>query len=250
MRIRVALLVLLVAATVVRTAVARPSPALEQAEAAANQLDWPAVATLIAPMQAQPEQLDVSDRAELWRLAGLVAFFEHRLADAELEFVAYLRLEADGRLDPAVVPPEAIVYFESVRARHGAELRALRPRGKTWSALNLLPPLGQLQNGERGKAWIFGGALVGFAAANITTYFVLRSWCSSTTLTCTSSTSDHTAGAKALRTINVASGVGLLATYIIGVIDGYSGYRSNARAPMVQWESAPGGGVISLQLAF
>ena len=250
MKIGVALIALLLTASTAGIASALPSPALEQAEVAANRLDWPTVATLIAPMQAQPELLDVSDRAELWRLAGLVAFFEHRLTDAELEFVAYLRLEADGRLDPAVVPPEAIVYFESIRARHGAELRALRPHAKTWSALNWLPPLGQLQNGERPKAWIFGGALVGFAAVNITSYFVLRSWCSSTTLTCASSSADHTSSAKSLRTLNVASGLGLLATYIIGVVDGYSGYRDRTRAPMVQWESAPGGGVISMHLAF
>ena len=128
------------------------------------------------------------DRAEAYRLFGLASFFLERFPDAEEAFLAYLKIEVDGRLDPAVVPPEAIVFFEDVRARHAAELRKYRPgpERRRYRALNLLPPAGQFQNGEPTKGWIIAG-LGGLAlATNIGSYVVLRRWCDDDTGVCKS----------------------------------------------------------------
>ena len=202
--------------------------ALADANSAAVAGDWKRVDTLVAPLIAS--QLGNADRAEAHRLAGLAAFFNQRPAEAEQHFVIYLKLDLDGRLDPALVPPEAVTFFEDVRARHAAELRALRPRDKRHWILNLLPPLGQLQNHDTGKAIIIGSAMGVFLATNVTTYFVLRSWCTQTSGTggvgaSCDATTDHTHASASLRTLNITTGIAFIATYAYGVYDGVVGYR-------------------------
>src|SRR5690606_23204411 len=122
--------------------------------------------------------LPPADLAEAHRLAGMAAFYHHQRRDlAEAHFLAYLKIDLDGRLDPALYPPEVVGFFDEVRTKHQAELRARRPRARSYWLLNLIPPGGQLQNREPRKAWVIGGLLGGFAIGNVTTYLVLRSWC-------------------------------------------------------------------------
>lgn len=213
---------------------------LGRANSAATAGDWAEVSRALQPLGRPGTELADSDRAELYRLSGLVAFFEHRLEDADSAWLAYLRLDLDGRLDPSTVPPEAIAFFEDVRARHGAELRALRPKvapaRRSW-VLNLLPPVGQIQNREPVRAWLFGGALVALIGANLGSYAILRSWCSESDATC----DGHRSGARTLRVVNLVSGVGAIATYILGVVDGFRGQR---RRMAVQVTSGSQGGAI------
>jgi hypothetical protein len=224
-----------------------PTVALARANAAVVAGDWDAVERHIAPL-LPGAALGKGDRAELHRLAGLAAFFHDRLDDAEAEFLAYLKLDIDGRLDPATVPPEAITFFEDVRARHGAELRALRPRGRGPWVLNFLPPVGQFQNGDKVKGWIIGGGLVALVATNITTYLVLRSWCGNDERLCEPGGDNKADSARALRTINVTTGVLAIGLYAYGVIDGIRGYRR--RGSMLTIEPRDGGGVLMLNGRF
>jgi hypothetical protein len=60
---------------------------------------------------------------------------------------------------------------------------------------------------------------------NLTTYFVLRSWCHNAGNTCDDSGKDHFRGAKTLSTLNVLGGAGFILTYAYGVWDGVRGYR-------------------------
>jgi hypothetical protein len=224
---------------------AQPAPqALHDANDAALAGNWQHVAEVVDPLLKQ--QLSLADLAEAHRLAGLAAFFQHRDADAEAHFVAYLRLDIDARLDPALVPPEAVTFFEDVRARHAAELRALRPRprSKRYFVLELLPPFGQIQNGAHTKAWVIGGALGVFAIANVTSFLVLRSWCSSTDKTC----DHHTSSATTLQAVNIASGIGLISTYLYGVYDGVVSYRRQSVVPFVA--PAPSGGIVGIVGSF
>jgi hypothetical protein len=237
MRAASVLVVLALAAT------ARAEPAtqiLREANDAAIAGDWDTVARLVQPIATGTSI--AADLAEAHRLAALAAFFQHREHDAEEHFVAYLRLDLDGRLDPALVPPEAITFFEDVRSRHDAELRALRPRPKNrrYFVLELLPPFGQIQNGSSTKAWLIGGGLVTFAAINFTTYALLRSWCNDLDKTCGS----HTHSAETTLTLNLLSGAGLLLTYGYGVYDGVVQYRRQRTLPF----AAPmnGGGVLGV----
>jgi hypothetical protein len=240
---RRAIAVALVLALAIR-AHAQPGPTtsevLREGNAAALAGDWHHLAQLVAPLFGRP--LASADLGEAHRLAGIAAFFESRRDAAESHFVAYLRVDLDGRLDPALYPPEVVAFCNDVASRHAAELRALRKRpSRTW-LLTLVPPLGQLQNGERTKAYVIGGVLGAFLVVNITTYAYLRSWCNHTegtaggAYTCQDGPGgqDRTQQANQLRPYNLASGVGALLTYAYGVYDGARGYHRRSRELAIQ----------------
>lgn len=204
---------------------------LLDANEAASSGDWPRVAAIVDPL-LRGASLSKADRAEAFRLAGLAAYFQQQPDRADTLFFEYLRNDLEGRLDPALYPPDVVSFFETVKIRHAAELRALRPKQKRYLVLNLLPPWGQFQNGERTKGWVIAGALGTFAVANATSFFVLRSWCTRVTgFGGSSATCDgHESGAKRLAVVNVLSGIGLIGTYIYGVYDGVRGHRRHNRA--------------------
>ncbi len=205
---------------------------LRQANLAAQVGDWAQVERLTAPLAARP--LSSADRAEVHRLLGLSSFFAQRFERAEAELLAYLRLDADAHLDPAIVPPEAITFFENVQAKHRAELRALRTKRaqlppKRSLLLAFVPVAGQLQNRERRKAWLFGAAIGALTITNLTTYAVLRSWCRESDGTCDRGEVDHAEGAKRLATVNLLSGVGLGVVIGVAMYDSLVGYRASLR---------------------
>jgi len=232
------------------------SDVLRESNAAALAGDWARVARQIEPLLAR--ELAAPDLGEAHRLAGLAAFFQQRGDAAERHFLAYLQIDPDGRLDPALYPPDVVAAFNDVASRHAPALRALRtmrtPPNRSW-ILTLLPPIGQYQNGDHIKAYAIGGALVASLAVNLTTYSLLRRWCNHTdgtsggTLTCDED-GDHTRAAMRVRPYNIASGIAVLAIYAYGVVDGIVGYRRRSRAPEVQPYVAglpgEGGGILGL----
>ena len=254
--------VLLACALLAHVARAQPSldvaTILRDANASASAGDWPKVTELVGPLLRQP--LVRADLAEAHRLEGLAAFFANDRAEAEAQLLAYLELDPSAHLDPTVVPPEAVTFFEDVRVRHAPELvdrirvgqqilRAHRPKKRAlWLAF--VPGINQLYYGERAKGWLVTSALTAFLATDVTTYFVLRSWCSPTDDTCSGSAS-HMRHARDLRTINLISGVGLIATYLYGLYDGVVGYRRSAHEELVPYVGGvDGGAVLGLGLTF
>ncbi len=191
---------------------------------AVSQGNYERAVSLALPVATAPDVAAV-DRAEAWRLLGLARFFLERLDGAESAFVSYLQLEFDGRLDPALVPPEAVVFFEDVRARHAAELRAYRPkakeRTKRYRVLNLLPPIGQFQNGHRTKGWILLGSGAVLLSANIGSYLILQAWCDQSTGVCQSGTTSRTDSARLLRIANVTTGALFIGVALYGIYDGF-----------------------------
>ena len=226
---------------------ARPPAAaaelLTAASAALAAGDHARAAALAESVAGAPGQSDV-DRAEAFRILGLARTYLGHKQAAEAAFYAYLRLDPDAHLDPALVPPEAIVLFEGVRSRHAAELAALRPRPRRRRSiwLNVVPLGGQWQNGEGGKMWILGSTGAALLAANITSYVLLHRWCGGADDTCdegepgTPGYRDHTGDARVARGINIATFIGLGALYAYSVYDGLRGYRRLARA---EAEEAP-----------
>lgn len=200
-------------------------------------------------------QVPAPDRAEAWRLYGLASFFLERFVQAEQAFLEHLKLEVDGRLDPALVPPEALVFFEDVRARHAAELRAYRPapEPRRYRALNLLPPAGQFQNGHRAKGWIIGG-LGGLALlSNLGSYVILQRWCDAGTGVCRSGGESRAGASETLRAVNVASGVVLIGVIAYGMYDGFRHFRpSRPGVPKTSLRivPAPDGGFVSVTLRY
>jgi hypothetical protein len=221
---------------------AEPAPVttgerLRAANAAALAGEWPRVLALVDPLFHAPDrapELASAQLGEAHRLAGIAAFFAQGRADAEAHFVAYLHLDPEARLDPALSPPDVVAFFNDVASRHAAELRA-RVRFRHYLSLNFLPPAGQFQNGEWTKGFVLGGVLVGLLATNLTTYGLLHRWCDQTTgpggggLDCDNGHGDHTRAASILRPVNLASGIAFIAAYVYGVYDGVRGYRRRSR---------------------
>ncbi|MBS1122341.1 MAG: hypothetical protein H6Q90_4569 [Deltaproteobacteria bacterium] len=231
------------------------SVVLRDGNAAAGAGDWVRVWGLVEPLLHG--QLAPADLAEAHRLAGLATYFQQRTGEAEQHFLAYLKLDLDGRLDPALYPPEVVTFFQDVQTRHAGELRALRPRQRRHFVLNLIPPLGQFQNGARTKGYAIAGLLGVFAIGNVTSYLVLRSWCTRVTgdlgdsATCDAS-KDRSRSASQLRSLNIATGLGLIATYMYGVYDGVTGYRRRSREQAIEPFATPtaGGGVFGIAGSF
>jgi hypothetical protein len=237
---------LLVLLALAATAVAQPAAdPLARAEQALLDADYATVVTLAGDVIARaPTAADVT---EAYRVRGLAHFFLHQDAEAEADFLAYLKRDLDGRLDPSTTPPEAVTFFEDVRARHAADLRKLRPRTRRWRVLDLLPPGGQIQNGDTTKAWVIGGAELGLLAADVTSYLVLRSWCSKTDYTCMHGGLDAPDAARKLRIVNYASGVALIGVYLYGVLDGFRGARHRSQ---ITAQPTDGGLVFGASMSF
>lgn len=180
------------------------------------------LAIRIAGGVARASWTERQDRAEAYRIYGLALFFLDKRGLAEKALLSYLKLEPNAHLDPAQAPPEALVFFADVRARHAATIAASRPkpRRKMHWYLNLAPPFGQFQNGHRGKAWLIAVAGTLSLAMNVTTFLVLRSWCDGATGVCTREDS-----ARKLEVVNLASGVAAIGLYAYGVLDGFHHYR-------------------------
>lgn len=234
-----------------------PAQALREANAAAQSGDWVRVSAYVSPLLAR--QLDKADLAEAHRLAGIAALFAQPPAYdvAEAHFLAYLKLDLDAHLDPALYPPDVVNYFNDVRARHAAELKALRPQSKRYPVLAVLPPLAQFQNGDRVKGIVIGSLMGAFAITNVTTYFVLRSWCTrverngNESVTC-DDPKNRADTATTLRALNITAGVALIVTYVYGVYDGVRGYRKDTRerALMPFASSTNGTAVFGVHLNF
>lgn len=205
---------------------------LQEATSALQQGEHQRAADLAGAVARRPEPVEKQDRAEAWRILGLALFFLDRHGEAEEAFLEYMKLDVDAHLDPALVPPEAIVFFEDVRSRHSAELRQYRPLKKVTVrafAANLVPPFGQIQNGHHAKAWVVGLSEVLLAGANVGSYYLLRSWCSDSDGTCKSGDNDRTSAAKQVRVVNLVSGGLLIGVVTYGVIDGFVNFYRQRR---------------------
>lgn len=242
-------------AIVLACGIARAQPVSDQlatANTAASAGDWPRVDAIVIPLLGK--QLGQTHFAEANRLAGLSAYFQQRLPAAETHFLAYLRIDLDARLDPTIYPPEVITFFQDVQVRHAAELRNRRPKQRRYWLLNLIPPGGQIQNGEGTKAIVVGSLVGVFALANVSTFLLLDRWCKTVSGTAGNSVTcdenkDRSSTASRLQTINVLSAIGLTVSYIYGVYDGVTGYRKRTER-RIYMAPTSGGGVVGIGGSF
>ncbi|HEU5060607.1 MAG TPA: tetratricopeptide repeat protein [Kofleriaceae bacterium] len=218
---------------------------LGEANAALGAGDYARARALAGRVARAPGPPD-RDRAEAWRVLGLAYYYLGDSNGARAAFLEYLKLDPDGSLDSALVPPDAISLFNQVRNDHAAEIDARRPkrhRRSFW--LNFVPPAGQWQNGDRGKMWFIAAAGTALLAANITSYVMLSRWCGNPDDTCDEGEpgqpgySNHTGEARTARVINIGSGVALIALYIYGVYDASSTYHRLEREEAAITPPAP-----------
>jgi hypothetical protein len=181
--------------------------------------DYEGVVTLLRPVvESDRQELPPADRAEALRTYGIACLLTGRRIAAEGAFVLLLRAEPSTHLDPRLVRPEAVSYFEEVRARYRAELVTAYRKGRPhrYWFLNLLPPVGQFQNRERKKGYAFGAAELVLLATNLTTGLVLRDWEGPT-----HEFTGHVETARALMPVNLVSFVALLTVVAYGIVDGF-----------------------------
>lgn len=168
---------------------------------------------------------DRVDRAQELRLLGISCALTGRSLPAEAAFTAWLELDPRARLDPELVRPDVVSFFDQVRDRHKkkrlAELERRRPRSVI---LNLLPPAGQFQNGQRRK---FAGLLateLALLVINIASgaalYETVRP----------DKTFPNPDRAEGLQITNWVSFGGLMAVLVYGAIDGFVVGRRIRRA--------------------
>jgi hypothetical protein len=256
MRLLLVALIVCLCALPRAAAAAGPAAALAQAQAHFVAGEYGQVVLLCEPLTAD-ETLARADRAEAWRLLGLAYFFLGRHAEAESALVEFLKLEPDAHLDPALVPPEGVSFFEGVRARHAGELRKHRPKPKRPSVVvALIPAVAQFENEEPVKGWAIGVSGGLLLATNVTTYVMLKDMCSAPDGTCGEpcdplredcADKDDPGRARTLRTVNIVSGALLLGVMVYGAVDGYLGWRRRGEALVgVSLSPDPGGGGASI----
>jgi tetratricopeptide (TPR) repeat protein len=227
-------LALALALVVCAPALAAAQPAVDvlgEANAALGAGDYQKAKALAGRIASAPGPAD-RDRAEAWRLLGLAYYYLGDETNARAAFLEYLKLDPDGALDSALVPPEAISLFNQVRNEHAAEIAARRPKRKVRSYwLNFVPVAAQWQNGDRGTMWFIASAGAALLAANISTYVMLSRWCGGSDDTCDEGEpgqpgySNHIDEARTARAINIGSGIALVGLYIYSLYDATSTYR-------------------------
>ena len=187
---------------------------------------------------------DPVEKAQALRIYGIACVLTGRRWAAESAFLHWLRLDPGAHLDPALVRPEAVEFFQEVRARHRQELLGeIERRRPRTAVLNLIPPAGQFQNGQRVKFALLLGAEAGLLAINLATGLTLRSQQHQ------DGTFPDPAAAERLRVVNIVSFATLGAVLIYGVVDGFYYYRRihrklehdrrSLRIGTLEW--APGG---------
>ena len=227
--------------------VARAAP-LDEALARFEAGEYEAVVGTLRAVVDAGEPADPVDRAQALRVYGIACVLTGRKVAAEGAFLLWLRLEPSARLDPSLVRPEVVDFFDDVRRRHVADLLLEVERHRPRSfALNLLPPAGQYQNGERAKFYVVLGLEVALLAVNLATGITLY-----TDRNGMDGTFADSERASNLRTLNWVSFGALMAVVVYGVIDGFAVYgRINRkllrdennlmRAASPSWRPSPSG---------
>lgn len=182
--------------------------------------DYEGVVTRLRPLvdRGARDLAERADRLEALRVYGIACTLTDRKTAAEGAFLLLLREEPSTRLDPALVRPEAVAFFDQVRARHREELlaayRRTRPRYYWW--LNLVPTAGQFQNRQLAKGFAIGGSELVLLAGNILTGVLLNRWDGDHHLF-----EMHQDAYGPLRGVNIASFAALLTVTAYGIIDGF-----------------------------
>ena len=199
--------------------------ALERARAAYEYGDMEMVvdsARLVAEGRSRPNP---TQRVQALRFLGIGLFLTGRTEGAETAFFELLRQKPDARLDPTHTRPDVVAFFETVRARHATEIEQARP--SKYFVLALLPPVGQFQNGDRGRGITLAAIEAVSLGLAIGTYVQLRAWRNPANDTFPG----HTDDARSLKILNNIS-VGIFAaTVAVGIIDGIANFHHTDDTP-------------------
>ncbi len=178
---------------------------------------------LVEALELSRELPEKADRLEALRVYGIACTLTGRRTAAEGAFLLLLREEPSTQLDPALVRPEAVAFFNEVRARHRAELLAAyrKNRRPYYWALDLIPLAGQLQNRQWKKAIVFGVVELALLATNITTGVLLSHYQQPDGTFGAGGSNDRTSRFEPLRDVTWISFGLLLGVTAGGVVDAF-----------------------------
>ena len=121
--------------------------------------------------------LTVDQLVEIHTLLGLIAFSDNRETEARAQFLSALTLNPDLELDPLLVSPKILAFFDELKQSQrratteedpaAGAVRYVRvedPRAAAAMRSLLLPGWGQQYKGQKTKGWLLTG-LWGLAAA-------------------------------------------------------------------------------------
>jgi hypothetical protein len=214
-----------------------PAAALDRAAAAYEYGDLAVMVESVRPITEGALPASDGERADALRFLGIGLFLTDRIDGAQAAFLELLKLRPGARLDPTLVKPDAVAFFESVKRAHLQDLRQERRKDRSL-LLNFLPPLGQIQNHDSTTAWVLGGAEVLTFGAALFTYTWLTHYRRP------DKTFYDTGLAQVIRGTNWVANGALAATYIIGVTNGLMRYYAepsdDTRISLVPFTSGSG----------
>jgi hypothetical protein len=162
-----------------------------------------------------------AERAHALRYLGIGLYLTGRVPGAEAAFFELLRLRADSTLDPRTTRPDVVTFFEQVRARHADEIHAsARENNHKIFVLNFLPPVGQFQNGDRGKGLVLAGVELASLATALTSFALLTRWQHADL------TADDYSRSTTMKAVHYASWAAFFVAYGIGVLDAIGNYSN------------------------
>lgn len=155
--------------------------------------DYDGIVQRLKPVAERPQALQTLSpgaQAELYRFLGMGLLLKSpsEREAAAAAFLELLKRQPDFTFIESVSPPQAVELLQEVRAAHPDLFRPVEEPQPGPSSivyiqrevvehpawLNLLPPLGQFQNGQEVRGWLF---LVGEAlalATNVTSFIVVE----------------------------------------------------------------------------
>ena len=192
-------------------------------------------ARLVAEGRLRPTP---AQRVQALRFLGIGLFLTGRPEGAETAFFDLLRQKPGAKLDPTHARPDVIAFFETVRSRHAEEIRqAARNHTGKRLVLACLPPIGQFQNGDRGRGLAVAALEIVSAGVAVGTYVQLKSWINKTDKTFPR---DKTDEARTLKVLNYVSISLLIATIGYGIIDGVANFNRDEDEPPLAWLTPSG----------
>lgn len=159
---------------------------LAEIEAAYRQFEYERAEELARQALRNYGRFTVGELAEIHTMLGLMAYNRGQQEEARRQFLSALQLVPGMDLDPALVPPKIVSYFENLRAEFEsgtafASEGALRyvlvrdPRVDAALRSMVLPGWGQFYKGQDKRASLYAG-LFGLAAGGaLYTHFRMRS---------------------------------------------------------------------------
>jgi len=197
---------------------------------------------------ALSQEMEESLVQDAYMLLGLCSYLLHEYSEAKDAFTSLLLRVPDYRLDPVLVPPNIITFFEELKValkdrldpiRARLETQPARDKPKTpkarvvevryerhqW-AYNFLPfGVGQFQNGHTAKAYGLLGSQAAMLALNLASYLSIITL-SDADGYYTKSKADTARGLQVTQYVSAGAFLGL---WLYGVIDGLVYYQDEVK---------------------